>query len=379
MLVYYWIPLIATLCCLLTCSSGLLVCAYEPTIPSFLSLHKANNKKRAESLTLKETTSPASTSNAYWGRYMYDALYSSVLSHPFIMSLLYELHGQKEEDLFSTFVLDAGIKNDDNLKAISDQFKQSNFSDDEHDILNDILKRSIVGNETETQITAKIKENINSLSDVNAFSKRVDNTKSNNSNLNVGKNDKYTNFLTFEAKKEDVIQGIEKEIPTRRMDLVLKDFTETSQSYTPLVVIEVGMKHSEWWRKFDQCTKCLEMLLTARNDTNVCFERPLLMVVATINNDATERSIGEGKNDNNVALKIAAFFCRPNRNRKQFQMTLLWHSRGDYDLFGKLLMVASRFQRMVNSDNEKQLNELIGYKYFGSNCCKIGNKVCKKI
>jgi hypothetical protein len=134
------------------------------------------------------------------------------------------------------------------------------------------------------------------------------------------------------------------------MDLVLKDFTETSQSYTPLVVIEVGMTHSEWWRKFDQCTKYLEILLAVPNGAKVCFARPLLMAVATINNEATERSIGEEKNDNNVALKIAVFFCRPNKDRKKFKMTLLWHSRGDYDLFGKLLVVASSFQRMVNSE-----------------------------
>jgi hypothetical protein len=145
--------------------------------------------------------------------------------------------------------------------------------------------------------------------------------------------------------------------------IIAKDRTSTDQAYTPLLIMDVGMKHDEWWTSVDQASQCLEMMLNPTEGSQIRFDIPLLMAVATI-----DRAYG--------TIRMALFFCWPTSDKADFRMTLLWHSKGSYDLFRRLFMDVSIFQQLLQNCDENQFADLIKYTYFSSNCCKVDDKVC---
>jgi hypothetical protein len=137
---------------------------------------------------------------------------------------------------------------------------------------------------------------------------------------------------------------------------------------TPLAVIEVGRIDSEWWSKLDQNMKYIEKLGTSQKDPSLRFEKPLLCVVLTIDNN---KASGE------LLFKLGVFLCSPKESsgtRTDFRMTLLWHVE-TMDLgkaseaFGRLLRATSDFNRWRESDDKPD------YEYFSSNCCRVGEYV----
>ena len=88
------------------------------------------------------------------------------------------------------------------------------------------------------------------------------------------------------------------------------------------------------------------------------------------NDDRKIAATNTAENTHNV--QIGVFFCH-RRNRKM-KLTLLWHTKGTYEEFGKLLKVTAFYQRLRQHD-EKQMIQSLQYEYFSSNCCKIGTQV----
>jgi hypothetical protein len=173
--------------------------------------------------------------------------------------------------------------------------------------------------------------------------------------------------LPFTAKGGDTLTS-----DTGKKGIVNIMLQSSTASSTPLLLIKVGMSHKEWWSKFDQCVQYVEMLAALKEHSEFCLKKPMLMAVVTVDNTVKDND------SKNFALKMAVFFCRRKSGQEtNFRMTLLWHARGDYDLFGNLFGQADRFQQLVNDydTNKEELTELLGYTYFSSNCCKIGNKV----
>jgi hypothetical protein len=150
--------------------------------------------------------------------------------------------------------------------------------------------------------------------------------------------------------------------------------TEESDNCTPLMVIEFGRKGEEWWTKFDQLVRYIDMISNPKSDQIFNFERPLLMSAITIN----------GNHEDEINLvKIGVFLCRPNQTLEEtmnnkLRITPLWHNVSNNlqdasNAFGKLLEATAHFQKWVN--NERDLAKEFQYEYFSSNCCRMGDRV----
>jgi hypothetical protein len=299
-----------------------------------------------------EASAPSITANVSNGRSNFDQRCRSVLSHPFALLLVFVLNQKEILDIINTFISEEGRRaeylNTDTDNILKQVFNSSDCSS----TVTEVFQQSVTdtSNTTEKKITKSAVELLKELE-----------------------------TLPFEVegeqhvKSEEVGQENLKAMAKAFIDIVVKEKTTAQKSYTPLMIMEVGMNHSEWWKKVDQCIKNLNMMAAPAHDSKVRFDKPLLMAVATINR--VERN---GSYDaNNVTVLMALFFCRPKNDKSKFRMTLLWHSEGSCDLFGKLFMDVSKFQHLVKKykENEELLTDLFQYQYFSSNCCKIGDKV----
>jgi len=151
-----------------------------------------------------------------------------------------------------------------------------------------------------------------------------------------------------------------------------KDSTdkESSSRSTPLAVIEVGRNDLDWWKKLDQNIKYVDRLGKQQQDKRLCFEKPLLSVVLTI----------EGEEEK-LKVKLGAFLCCPKDNsgdHDNFRMTLLWQfSTSDLKevskAFGKLLRTTSDFSRWRDASVDAHQR----FEYFSSNCSRVGDMVSR--
>jgi hypothetical protein len=78
----------------------------------------------------------------------------------------------------------------------------------------------------------------------------------------------------------------------------------SSESSTPLAMVEVGRHHLEWWQTFDQNVKYVSCLGSDRNQANsrLGFCKPLLFAVITI----------EGEDTPPLQVKLGVFLCYRN-------------------------------------------------------------------
>jgi hypothetical protein len=279
------------------------------------------------------------TACAERGRHTFHQWSRSVLSHPIVILLVFEINLNKWKEIIATF-----ISNDDNRKKYlrSNLLHWKDLHGGCRKKVTQIFESSFIDNKidrntTETQISTSIASKLNDRSVRLPFQ------------VICGK--------TIKSSTDSGKQG--------KIDILLKADSEISESFTPIMMMKVGLSHDEWWEKFDHCTQYLEML----PHSTICFHKPILMAVVTVDRD---------NDSHNVTLKMAVFFCCQNSgDEKNCQMTLLWHARGNFDLFGSLFALAHRFQQMVDEyeTNKNELSTILGYEYFSSNCCKIGNKV----
>ena len=165
--------------------------------------------------------------------------------------------------------------------------------------------------------------------------------------------------------------------PKPRIDILLtprsdgKDGTEES---TPLAVIEVGRKDSDWWMKLDQNIKYLVRMGDHQKDKRLRLGEPLLCVALTIED--------EDETEELMAFKLGVFLCSPKDAsgvRADFRLTLLWQfSTHDMEeaskAFGKLLRTTSDF----NSWREASATDTPhSFEYFSSNCSRVGDMVSR--
>jgi hypothetical protein len=266
------------------------------------------------------------------GHSSFNARCLSVVSHPFALLLVFVLNGKEINDLIRDFGSDEPYLLA-NLRTTVDC----------SGIVADVFRESLIknGHWTEPQITDWIMEQLKTL-----------------------------RALPFEVTgskmmKRDIDRQRYYKPTAPGFIFMLKNYTTKNQSYSPLMIMKIGMDHSHWWEKFDQCTRYLEMMSTPTENSEICFDTPQLMAIATINSE-------------NFTVLMALFLFHPKIGNREFGMTLLWHSNGSFELFGKLFNDASKFQCLVQNHQESktQLTHLFGYKYYSSNCCRIHDKVC---
>jgi hypothetical protein len=273
----------------------------------------------------------------------------SVLTHPLCLPLFYVMHDIKHDDennanlpfrelLVENATLVPGV-----TKLLFDHVLLNALHTNQ---IWNLFKRGLPRIPKEVTITQRIVKHCNELNESGTISF-------------------FAKGEVFVANKEENARG--------RTDIVFTDTVIGEIKITPLMVIEVGLNGSQWWKKFDQCIRYLDVMSDPIERQVVVFTRPLLMSVITIDNGVSVNDV--------FVTKIAVFFCHPPRrddNILLHRVTLLWHSVSksrDEALinFGKVLEVTAHFQRWVN-DTTDYANKF-DYEYFSSNCCRLGDRV----
>lgn len=153
-----------------------------------------------------------------------------------------------------------------------------------------------------------------------------------------------------------------------------KELDKNAQS-TPLMVIEVGLKGLDWWKKFDQGVKYLDRMRRGTQPVKCArFQKPLLLAVMTIDNERAKKS-------QSFVVRLGVFLCfrkNPDDDKDNFRMSLLWHSKtisleDGSAMFGRLLWVLSVFSSWRDEEDE------LDYEYFSSNSCRVGDKVSGRV
>ncbi|KAG7351585.1 hypothetical protein IV203_010945 [Nitzschia inconspicua] len=213
------------------------------------------------------------------------------------------------------------------------------------------------------------------------FQKAVEATKLNNED-----NEKYfTGQLTALIEKQRPIlsygamcEVLIKDGTTKRrkglMDVILTQ-TEANDttpplSSPPLAVLEFGLNSDDWWRKFDQGSQYLDLMMLhcqTMFDSNIPkFHQPILLAVVTMNKNK------EKLPEPPFQIGVFLFVPKDGESTNEFyRISLLWHSQtSDVSeasvLFGRFLRVTADFASWRGNHQSQR-----GYKYFSSHCCMV--------
>ena len=166
--------------------------------------------------------------------------------------------------------------------------------------------------------------------------------------------------------------------PDGSMDIVLspvspkEDKTTTLDKSNPLMVMQVGINSHNWFEKFYQGTKFLQQMCKTPDSQPICFEKPLLFAVITIDNKVQEGT---------VEFQMGVFLCtrkyssKPGETNGNFRMMLLRQfktkdQKNASNFFGLMLWLTEEFNQWREKKEDVKL-----YEYFSSNCCRIGDWV----
>jgi hypothetical protein len=147
------------------------------------------------------------------------------------------------------------------------------------------------------------------------------------------------------------------------------DKVTAKEKSTPLMVVEVGLKSDNWFLKLDQGTKYLKRMCMEQRLKLAQFQHPILFSVMTI-----ER-LKHGEDGENMDIQIGVFLaCR--KNESDFRLSLLRQikttdRKNASTFFGRMLWLSRELQEW-----RKDPQKMTDYKYFSSNCCRIGQRVC---
>jgi hypothetical protein len=147
------------------------------------------------------------------------------------------------------------------------------------------------------------------------------------------------------------------------------DKVTAKEKSTPLMVVEVGLRSDNWFLKLDQGTKYLKWMCIEQRLKLVQFRHPILFSVMTI-----ER-LKHGQEGENMDIQIGvSLACR--KNESDFQLSLLRQikttdHKNASTFFGRMLWLSRELQEW-----RKDPKKMTDYKYFSSNCFRIGQHVC---
>jgi hypothetical protein len=294
------------------------------------SRNRTGSSNTSSSKRSKNSNSPSASSNNEHGREVLDDRLRSVFADRLGLPLLYEFHDFKHHAICEQLVgnkenrLKNNLDVDSIFQTIVEEWRNSLKSDNE--------------SSWEKLLTKKLSEKINS------------------------------SKIGFNSFSESTITDRKGHI-----DMVFSTAeTKDGDGTTPLAVIEFGLNSDDWWKKLDQNVKYVEYMCAASNKNKLLVfkKEPFLLVVITIGD--------ESRND--VDFKIGVFLCSPRdlsrSEDKDFRLSLLWRSKKSRlneasKEFGKLLRVTSDFEiwRM------RMCPPTEIWEYFGSNCCRVGDKV----
>jgi len=288
--------------------------------------------------------SPSNSATNNHGRSVVDARLRSVLSHPLGLPLVYMLNGKNPINLPFLARESKFHSNVENAKP-STEFDNI-FSDAVNDWWN---LDTLVDKADEKKLTKLLSDEIENQNSKTGFYSAAE-------------------VAIRTAADTSRVEGFTDILLTPNPNGKDSTDKESSSRSTPLAVIEVGRNDLDWWKKLDQNIKYVDRLGKQQQDKRLCFEKPLLSVVLTI----------EGEKEK-LKVKLGAFLCCPKDNsgdHNNFRMTLLWQfSTSDLKeaskAFGKLLRTTSDFSRWRDASVDAHQR----FEYFSSNCSRFDNFV----
>jgi hypothetical protein len=307
-----------------------------------------NNDKDVTSKGTNSQSSVYKSVSVDHGMNTLDRTIRSVLSHPFCLSLVYFIHKAEEQNGINPLPFDLRRSRSDVINMFTHKYDSiiAIAWNESFQKMNKVLKSTL---------TSTITLLVNDMQEQKQIT------------------------LPFLATSQKEVQF---DNVNEKIDIVLES-TRNDSTKIPYMIFEFGMDHDQWWSKFNQGVKYVEMIYkqSLQNDT------PLLMVIVTIdpksgtsnNNNSTDNT---DNNDKTVETKMGLFFCRPRWTGEGFKglrISLIWNSNSEKLLkgsqqLGKVFEVATLFKSCLEDIDQKDLYR--DYEYFSSNCCRIGDKVC---
>jgi hypothetical protein len=326
-----------------------------PRDPSRSSSKGSNNsRKRINSSEGKRRTSPrrnsnqspSSSSNIKNGETILNAKLRSVLSHPLGLPLLLAMHEKEAPDEVKTLFPPLKYENDKKEEE-KDAFKN---------IFNDCVKQWIkdrANNNSnkpdEPALTKKIAAEVN----------------------NIAESCQQPIFAHSQLALAESLAESSKSVGI--MDIVLSSEKERNPSAesTPLMIIEVGLNGNEWFQKFDQGVKYLQLMCKRQKQKLVCYEDPLLLAIITID-DYEDHDFQMG-----IFLCTRKHSTTTSELEDDFRIMLLRQFKTNdlgkaSDFFGLMLWLTKEFKQWRK---EGEGHNVSNYEYFSSNCCRIGERV----
>ena len=174
---------------------------------------------------------------------------------------------------------------------------------------------------------------------------------------------------TFSLEQEHLIQS------SRKDCLLLRSKADEKNESTPVAVLELGRGSGKWGEKLDRGVTNLNLMLHEPEEQNTRFQEPLLLVVVTLDDSATE---------SDLVFRVGVFLCsrkKTEHDQDDFRMALLWQNQNTdkksaSKSFGLILRISALFQTWRKS--KYQNDDYNDYKYFSSHCCRVGNSVCDR-
>lgn len=150
---------------------------------------------------------------------------------------------------------------------------------------------------------------------------------------------------------------------TGTVDVLVQDREES-----PVLLVEVGLRNEDWWKKLDQGLMCVPALKE--------FHKPFLFVVLTMDvkrDDDPDNIQGGRMGAYLITPRSQGDNANPRRHLAKFRMTLLWRDETrDLNQFSKHFGRILRAACLLPTWNVAPST----YKYLGPSCCRIGkNKV----
>jgi hypothetical protein len=169
------------------------------------------------------------------------------------------------------------------------------------------------------------------------------------------------NTRSFAAESQYTVTGSNNSGNT---DILLRKITDSKSTICPVVIMEFGMGHQQFYKKLDQLNHYVKM---------VGFDEHILAAVITIGNMSND----DNNNNNELSstnMNIGLFFCC-KRHDSSIRKTLIWKASSGNGVdacskhFGKLLKATENYIHWTKQSSSAS------YQYFSSNCFKIDNQV----
>jgi hypothetical protein len=137
-----------------------------------------------------------------------------------------------------------------------------------------------------------------------------------------------------------------------------------------VLMIEMGLSNSQWWKKLHHGIMYIESLLSLD-----MLQKPMLLTVFTV--DAPPHKDSSEKIREFTGAQVGVFLVVPKGYKKDFRISLLWreHTEKQEDVPNWFVRIQRAAEFVMKWNKDKTSGEDLDYEYLGPHCCRIGDEV----